>query len=378
MLVRDRRARLRKAHGTKERRLISADPKHIDKADDTGYLDQAAKVVRNARSAAARSVNLAMVYAYFEVGRIVVEEEQASAARAEYGGQVLTLVSERLTAEFGRGFSRTNVAQMRQFYRVYAHDEIVQTVSEQFGSKPPSKTTGRKFFLSWSHYLRLMRIEDAGKRHFYEIEATRGSWSVRELQRQLDSSLYERLALSRDKDGVRRLAVGGQIVEVPADAIKDPYVLEFLGLKEEASYSKSDLETRIINHLQEFLLELGRGYAFVGRQQRLTYEEDHFKVDLVFYNRLLRCFVLFDLKLGKLTHQDIGQMQMYVHYYDRKVKLTDKNKTIGILLCQDKNDTMVEMTLPEDNKQVFASKYRLVLPSEKELRELMAKARDDE
>lgn len=177
---------------------------------------------------------------------------------------------------------------------------------------------------------------------------------------------------------MRRLAVGGQIVEAPVDAIKDPYVLEFLGFKEEASYSESDLETRIINHLQEFLLELGRGYAFVGRQQRLTYEEDHFKVDLVFYNRLLRCFVLFDLKLGKLTHQDIWQMQMYVHYYDRKVKLTDKNKTIGILLCQDKNDTMVEMTLPEDNKQVFASKYRLVLPSEKELRELMAKARDDE
>ena len=357
---------------------MSADPKHIDKTDGTGYLDQAAKVVRNARSTAARSVNLAMVYAYFEVGRIVVEEEQASAARAEYGGQVLTLVSERLTAEFGRGFSRTNVAQMRQFYRVYAHDEIVQTVSEQFGSKPPSKTTSRKFFLSWSHYLRLMRIEDAGKRHFYEIEATRGSWSVRELQRQLDSSLYERLALSRDKDGVRRLAVGGQIVEAPADAIKDPYVLEFLELKEETRYSESDLETRIINHLQEFLLELGRGYAFVGRQQRLTYEEDHLKVDLVFYNWLLRCFVLFDLKLGKLTHQDIGQMQMYVHHYDRKVKLTDKNKTIGILLCQDKNDTMVEMTLPEDNKQVFASKYRLVLPSEKELRELMAKARDDE
>lgn len=166
-----------------------------------------------------------------------------------------------------------------------------------------------------------MRTEDAGKRHFYEIEATRDSWSVRELQRQLDSSLYERLALSRDKDGVRRLAVGGQIVEAPVDAIKDPYVLEFLGLKEEANYSESDLETRIINHLQEFLLELGRGYAFVGRQQRLTYEEDHFKVDLVFYNRLLRCFVLFDLKLGKLTHQDIGQMQMYVHYYDRDKSL---------------------------------------------------------
>lgn len=300
---------------------MSADPKHIDKTDGTGYLDQAAKVVRNARSAAARSVNLAMVYAYFEVSRIVVEEEQASDARAEYGGQVLTLVSEHLTAEFGRGFPRTNVAQMRQFYRVYAHDEIVQTVSEQFGSKLPSKTTSRKFFLSWSHYLRLMRIEDAGKRHFYEIEATRGSWSVRELQRQLDSSLYERLALSRDKDGVRRLAVGGQIVKTPVDAIKDPYVLEFLGLKEEASYSESDLETRIINHLQEFLLELGRGYAFVDRRQRFTYEEDHLKVDLVFYNRLLRCFVLFDLKLGKLTHQDIGQIQMYVHHYDRDKSL---------------------------------------------------------
>ena len=188
-------------------------------------------------------------------------------------------------------------------------------------ASPPSKTTDRKFFLSWPHYLRLMRTEDAGKRHFYEIEATRDSWSVRELQRQLDSSLYERLALSRDKDGVRRLAVGGQIVKTPVDAIKDPYVLEFLGLKEEASYSESDLETRIINHLQEFLLELGRGYAFVDRRQRFTYEEDHLKVDLVFYNRLLRCFVLFDLKPGKLTHQDIGQIQMYVHHYDRDKSL---------------------------------------------------------
>ena len=217
-----------------------------------------------------------------------------------------------------------------------------------------------------------MRMDDAGRRHFYEIEAARNGCNLKELQRQLDSGLYERLALNRDKDGVRRLSEEGQLLEAPIDAIKDPYVLEFLGLQDEAGYSEAELETCIINHLQEFLLELGRGFAFVGRQQRFTYEEDHFKVDLVFYNRLLRCFVLFDLKLGKITHQDIGQMQMYVHYYDRTVKLDDENLTIGILLCQDKNDAMVEMPLPEDNEQIFASRYKTVLSTESELKHLLA------
>lgn len=184
--------------------------------------------------------------------------------------------------------------------------------------------------------------------------------------------------MSRDKDGVLQLAEEGQIVKRSADAVKDPYVLEFLGLKEEAACSETELEMRIIDHVQEFLLELGRGFAFVGRQQRFTYGEDHFKVDLVFYNRLLRCFVLFDLKLGKLTHQDIGQMQMYVHYYDRKVKLIDESPTIGILLCQDKNDAVVEMTLPEDNEQILASKYKTVLPTTDELKRLLAEVDNDE
>lgn len=349
-----------------------------DRTDRRSYLDAAASVIRDARAAASRSVNLAMTYAYFEVGRIIVEEEQAGADRAEYGRQVIANVSERLTREFGRGFSKTNVKQMRQFYLVYADDRIGQTVSDQFGANLPATMNDRKFFLSWSHYLKLMRIEDMGKRHFYEIESARSAWSLKELQRQMDSGLYERLALSRDKDGVLRLAREGQVVESPEDAVKDPYVLEFLGLKEEASYSETELESRIIDHLQEFLLELGRGFAFMGRQQRFTYEEDHFQVDLVFYNRLLRCFVLFDLKLDKLTHQDIGQMQMYVHYYDRNVKMDDENPTIGILLCQDKNDAMVKMTLPEDNEQIFASKYKTVLPSEAELKEFLSEEGEDE
>lgn len=337
----------------------------------SSYLEEAVSVVRNAQEVAARSVNLAMVYAYFEVGCIIVEKEQDGSSRAEYGKHVLSRLSQRLTDEFGKGYSVDNLKLMRRFYRVYSGDSIGETVFPQ-STNLPTTTTGRSFFLSWSHYLKLMRVEDEGKRHFYEIEAARNNWSLREMQRQFDSGLYERLALSRDKEGVRRLAEEGQTIEKPLDVVKDPYVLEFLGLKEEARYSETEMESRIIDHLQEFLLELGRGFTFVGRQQRFTYEEDHFKVDLVFYNRLLRCFVLFDLKLGKLTHQDIGQMQMYVHYYDRMVKLEDENPTIGILLCQDKNDAVVEMTLPEDDDQIFASKYQTVLPSKEELKKLLS------
>lgn len=216
-----------------------------------------------------------------------------------------------------------------------------------------------------------MRIDNVDERHFYEIEAVKNDWSLRELKRQYDSSLYERLALSKDKDRVYKLALEGQMVEKPQDVVKDPYVLEFLGLPELPAYSEKELEVRIIDHLQQFLLELGTGFAFVGRQVRFTFDEEHFMVDLVFYNRLLRCFVLFDLKIGELKHQDIGQMQMYVHYYDRKVKLDDENPTIGIILCRDKNNAVVEMTLPEDNAQIFASKYQMVLPSKEALQKLL-------
>lgn len=235
----------------------------------------------------------------------------------------------------------------------------------------PKIETGRQFYLSWSHYLTLMNIDNIEESHFYEIEAVKNNWSLSVLKRQYNSSLYERLALSKDKESVLKLASRGQIIEQPIDLIKDPYILEFLDLPELSVYSETELETQIINYLQKFLLELGRGFTFVERQVRLTYDEEHFKIDLVFYNRLLRCFVLFDLKIGKLKHQDLGQMQMYVNYYDKKVKLIDKNPTIGIILCKDKKESIVEMTLPEDNNQIFASKYQTVLPSKDELKKLL-------
>ena len=273
-----------------------------------------------------------------------------------------------MSKKFGKGFSITNLKQMRQFYLTYRDDQISQKVSDQFKNLPVV-SSGRKFFLSWSHYLKLMRISNIDERHFYEIEAAKNGWSLSEMKRQFDSSLYERLALSRNKDKVIRLASEGQTIENPEDAVKDPYVLEFLGLPELPEYSETELETKIIDHLQKFLLELGTGFAFIGRQVRFTFNEEHFRVDLVFYNRLLRCFVLFDLKIGELKHQDIGQM--YVNYYDRKIKLVDENPTIGIVLCKDKNNAIVEMTLPENNTQIFASKYQTVLPSKEELKKLL-------
>lgn len=335
-----------------------------------GFFENVAEIIDRARHNVKTAVNLSMVYAYFEIGRMIVEEEQQGADRAAYGTQLLKELSAYLTEHYGKGFSVTNLKQMRQFYVVYAHDSIGQTLSDQF-TNLPTVSTGRKFFLSWSHYLKLMRIDNVDERHFYEIEAVKNDWSLRELKRQYDSSLYERLALSKDKDRVYKLALEGQMVEKPQDVVKDPYVLEFLGLPELPAYSEKELEVRIIDHLQQFLLELGTGFAFVGRQVRFTFDEEHFMVDLVFYNRLLRCFVLFDLKIGELKHQDIGQMQMYVHYYDRKVKLDDENPTIGIILCRDKNNAVVEMTLPEDNAQIFASKYQMVLPSKEALQKLL-------
>lgn len=326
-------------------------------------LEQAKKNVKTA-------VNISMVYTYYEIGRRIVEEEQNGKDRADYGKYLLKELSEYLTSNFGKGFSADNLKLMRRFYVVYSKDQIGETVFTQFENLPVV-ATGRKFYLSWSHYLKLMRIENIDERHFYEIESVKNDWSLSELNRQFDSSLYERLVLSTEKDKVKRLSEEGQIIETPNDIVKDPYVLEFLGLPEKPEYSENELETRIIDNLQKFLLELGRGFTFVGRQERFTFEEEHFFVDLVFYNRYLKCFVLFDLKIGELKHQDIGQMQMYVNYYDRKVKLPDENKTIGIVLCKDKKDSIVELTLPEDNTQIFASKYETVLPSKEELKKLI-------
>lgn len=312
-------------------------------------------LLKNSREQVLRTVNSAMVKTYFEIGRLIVEDEQKGFERAEYGKETLKNLSVRLTKEFGKGFSQRNLEQMRQFYLVYS---ISQTVSAEFK-------------LSWSHYLVLMRMENLNERNFYEIEAINNNWSLRELKRQFDSALYERLILSKEKEKVKELALKGQIIEKPSDVVKDPYILEFLGLEEKPNYSENDLETEIINKLEMFLLELGKGFTFVGRQVRFTFDEKHFSVDLVFYNRILRCFVLIDLKIGEVTHQDIGQMQMYVNYYDRVVKLPEENKTIGIIICREKNDTLVRMTLPEDNKQIFASKYEMVLPSKEEIKKLI-------
>lgn len=339
------------------------------------FLEQVSDILENARKSVKTAVNLAMVYSYYEIGRMIVEEEQKGSERAGYGKYIIKELSEYLTQKFGKGFSTTNLKQMRQFYLVYVNDEIGQTLSDRFPNLPTTKN-GRKFFLSWSHYLKLMRIDNVDERHFYEIEAAKNDWSISELKRQFNSALYERLRLSTDKHKVQQLSQHGQIIEKTSDVVKDPYVLEFLGLQELPEYSETELESRIIDHLQTFLLELGTGFAFVGRQVRFTFEEEHFKVDLVFYNRLLRCFVLFDLKIGELKHQDIGQMQMYVHYYDRKVKLEEENPTIGIILCKDKNQSVVEMTLPEDNNQIFASKYQTVLPSKEELQKLLEEQTD--
>lgn len=321
-----------------------------------------------ARQKVAQTINNTMAMAYFEIGRMIVEEEQQGKEKAEYGKRVLKELSEKLVAEFGKGFSEDNLSNMRKFYLVYTNQSNIN-ISETLSRKSPNsikQTVSAQFKLTWSHYLKLMRIADANERNFYEIEAIKNNWSLRELQRQYDSALYTRLAISKNKKEVLSLGQKGQIIEKNKDLIKDPYILEFLGLPEKTLYSESDLEQKLIDKLEHFLLELGNGFTFAARQKRITFEEKHFKIDLVFYNRILKCFVLIDLKIGELKHQDIGQMQMYVNYFDREVKLEDENKTIGIILCQDKSESVVKYTLPENNEQIFASKYLTILPSEKD------------
>ena len=348
----------------------------IDTVVKDEFLKSVSDVLTQARKKAKTAVNLSMVYAYFEIGRMIVEEEQQGKNRAAYGQQLLKELSAHLTKTCGKGFSVGNLKNIRQFYKVYSTDQIGETVFSQFENFP-AVCTGRKFFLSWSHYLKLMRIENVDERHFYEIESVKNDWSLRELQRQFDSALYQRLLLSTEKENVKQLAKKGQIIEKSSDLVKDPYVLEFLGLEEKSGYSESDLETRIIDNLQTFLLELGAGYTFVARQKRFTFNESHFWADLVFYNRLLRCFVVFDLKIGMLKHQDLGQMQMYVNYYDRYEKQADENPTIGVLLCQDKDDALVELTLPKDSN-IYASQYQLYLPDKKLLQKKLQEWIDEE
>ena len=310
--------------------------------------DSIKNLVINSRNKVYHTVNTEMLNLYWNIGKIIMEIQQGD-ERASYGDAVLDKLSQKLTNEFGKGFSSRNLRTMRKFYLIYP---IWKTVSSK---------------LSWSHYLELIKIDNEQKRKFYLNECINSKWSVRELQRQRDSLLYERLTISADKEKILELSEKGQILKTSKDLVKDPFVLEFLDIKENTDYLESDLEKNIIEHLKEFLLELGKGFSYVGNQVRLTLEEDHFYPDLVFYNRLLKCFVIIDLKIGKVSHQDIGQMQMYVNYYDREIKQDDEKTTVGILLSTNKNETVVKYTLPKDNKTIFSSEYKLHMPSEQEL-----------
>ena len=339
------------------------------------------ELIRYARKYVTKQINYTQLMTYYALGYWIVEEQQLGKTRAGYGKKVIQTLSDALNTEFGKGFSADTLENARKFYLNY-QGRISETAFRKFIERK-SDTLFRisdeiaPFTLSWSHYLQLMRIKNLDERRFYEIEATKSAWSLRTLQRQYNSSLYERLALSRNKDEVMRLAQEGNVIEKPADIVKQPTVLEFLGLEEKAKYSETDLESAIIDKLQKFLLEMGKGYLFEARQKRFSYDEENFYVDLVFYNRLLRCYVLIDLKIDKLTHQDLGQMQMYVNYYDRCQKLPDENPTIGILLCREKNDAVVQMTLPE-NSNIFASEYNLYLPDKKMLQKKLQEWIDEE
>ncbi|MBP6180433.1 PDDEXK nuclease domain-containing protein [Flavobacterium sp.] len=344
---------------------------------------QVVELLQNAQQQVLRTINTTMVCTYFEIGRMIVEEEQNGKDRAEYGKRLLKGLSEQLTNEFGKGFSVENLDRMRKLYKTYSISSSLMTKSEiqisestigEFKSQK-TKSLISFFKLTWTHYIFLMRIDDEKERRFYEIESEKYNWSVRELKRQYNSALYVRLSLSRDAVGILKLSEKGQIIEKPKDIIKDPYILEFLGLPELHQYSESQLEEEIINKLEHFLLELGHGFTFVARQNRITFDDKHFRIDLVFYNRILKCFVLIDLKIGELKHQDLGQMQMYVNYYDREMRLEDENKTIGIVLCQNKSDLVVEYTLPENNEQIFASKYKTILPSREDLIQLISESK---
>lgn len=369
---------------------------NIKIATDNGsdsLFDKIVSLIEQARARVATAVNTAEVYTKFHIGQFIIENEQGGLERAAYGKAVLKDLSLKLTKRFGNGWSVENLTLFRKFYLTYSshsngETKIVNSVCE-IGEVEKGKPclsnstivrsaidTTPSFRLSWSHYLVLMRIKDEKARSFYEIECTQQNWSVRQLQRQYNSSLYERLALSRNKAEVIRLATEGQTIEKSADVIKNPLSLEFLGLKPDESYSESKLEGAIISRMKDFLLEMGKGFLFEARQKRFTFEEEFFYVDLVLYNRLLQCYCLIDFKIDKLTHQDLGQMQMYVNYFDRYVKQAFEKPTIGILICREKKDALVELTLPK-NANIYATEYQLYLP-DKQLLESKLKEWIDE
>ena len=318
-------------------------------------LDDVRKIIDTSRSNAVRSVDFCRVQMYWNLGRRIFEEEQQGKERADYGMYLVKTLATTLEKEYGSGFGKRQLERARQFYRVYP---IASTLRTQ---------------LNWSQYKMLIAIEDPVKREYYELESVNNSWAARETERQINSQLFERLLLVNDKETLLAIARKEHGVRKPSEIIKDPMILEFLGLERKTMYYEDDLETALIEHLQQFLLELGNGFSFVARQKRILIEDDEYFADLVFYNRLLRCFVVIELKTHKITHQDLGQLQMYVNYFDRKEKLPDENRTIGILLCTAKNDEMVKMSLPEDNNTILASKYGLYLPTEDTLKKELLK-----
>lgn len=356
--------------------------------------ERIASLIDQARTYVASAVKIAEVKTRYEVGRYILEDEQQG-ERAQYGKQTLRQLSSRLMERYGNDWTFDTLKRCRQFYQAYANASISATPllqlenrAENTDSKEVANSSNAvgtiqlpRFILSWSHYLILMRIENIEARSFYELECAQQQWSVKQLSRQVGSSLYERLALSRNKGEVMRLAREGLTIEKPEDVIKNPITLEFLGLKPEAAYTESKLETAIINKMQQFLLEMGKGFLFEKRQKHFVFDEHNFYVDLIFYNRLLKSYVLIDLKIGELTHQDLGQMQMYVNYYDRYIKQEFENPTIGILLCEQKSDALVELTLPKDSN-IYAAQYSLYLPDkavlQRKLKEWIEEYNDNE
>ena len=336
--------------------------KEISKLGDAAvvskaFYEQISSILSDARNKAYAAVNFAMVEAYWEIGRNIVEE-QGGEERAKYGDALLDELAVKLTADFGKGFEARELRKMRQFYLAFPIRDALRPE------------------LSWTHYRRLMRVADADDRMWYMNECADSRWSTRQLERQINTMFHERLLASKDKATISAEIRKSVPAHRPEDIIRDPYVLEFLGFPDNAGFRESDLEQALITHLQRFLLELGRGFTFEARQKRITFDGRHFYIDLVFYNYLMRCFVLIDLKTDDLTHQDLGQMQMYVNYYTRELMNEGDNPPIGIVLCADKSDSIVEYTLPEDNDQVFAAKYLPYLPSKEELaRELSAEYR---
>lgn len=322
------------------------------------FFSEVRRIIEESRNNAVRSVDYCRVQMYWNIGYRIFEEEQQGKDRADYGSYLIQNLAGDLEPEYGSGFSERQLYRARQFYRLYPIASALRTQ------------------LNWSQYKQLIAIDDPGKREYYELEAVNNCWTGREMERQINSMLYERLLLSNDKESVLAVARKQRIPQSPREIIKDPMVLEFLGLEKKAKYYEEDLESALITHLQNFMLEIGNGFAFVARQKRILIEDDEFFIDLVFYNRLLRCFVLFELKTDKLTHQDLGQLQMYVNYYDRVEKLPEENPTIGILLCTSKNDTVVKMSLPENNSTILASQYTLYLPSEEQLKKEVEEVRN--